>query len=167
MSLRLILIGLAALAIISAVGGTILAAKAHLDGLNDQITQQQEQIAVLEIDNAKLSISNESLEKEAARKSEEMKEAFAEITRLRKADAESQVRLNEIETFLRDQERAKRLQTIRNSRRASLLLRLQNKQIKCWVENFDRFDGKCIRGRWIIDGERFVPLGENIERDNS
>ena len=161
MGIRLILIGLAALAIISAVGGTILAAKAHLDGLNEQITQQQEQIAVLEIDNAKLAISNESLEKEAARKSEEMKEAFAEITRLRKADAESQVRLNEIETFLRDQERAKRLQTIRNSRRASLLLRLQNKQIKCWVENFDRFDGKCIRGRWVIDGERFVPLKES------
>lgn len=163
MSIRLILIGLAALAIISAVGGTILAAKAHLDGLNEQITQQQEQIAVLEIDNAKFAISNESLEKEAARKSEEMKEAFAEITRLRKADAESQVRLNEVETFLRDQERAKRLQTIRNSRRASLLLRLQNKQIKCWVENFDRFDGKCIRGRWIIDGERFVPLEKNTE----
>lgn len=163
MSIRLILIGLAALAIISAVGGTILAAKAHLDGLNEQITQQQEQIAVLEIDNAKFAISNESLEKEAARKSEEMKEAFAEITRLRKADAESQVRLNEVETFLRDQERAKRLQTIRNSRRASLLLRLQNKQIKCWVENFDRFDGKCIRGRWVIDGERFVPLRGNTE----
>lgn len=163
MSIKLILIGLAALAIISTVGGTIYAAKSYVDGLNDQITQQQEQIAVLEIDNAKLAISNESLEKEAARKSEEMKEAFAEITRLRKADAESEVRLNEIETLLRDQERAKRLQTIRNSRKASLLLRLTNKNIKCYVENFDRFDGKCIRGRWIIDGERFVPLEEKTE----
>ena len=160
MSLRLILIGLAALAIISAVGGTIYAAKSYVDGLNEQITQQQEQIAVLEIDKAKLEISNESLENEITRKSDEMKEAFAEITRLRKADAESETRLNGIETLLRDQERAKRLQTIRNSRRASLLLRLQNKQIKCWVENFDRFDGKCIRGRWVIDGERFVPLKE-------
>ena len=65
------------------------------------------------------------------------------------------------------QDRAKRLQTIRNSRRASLLLRLQNKSIKCWVENFDRFDGKCIRGKWVIDGERFVPLGGNTEGDNS
>ncbi|KKN39774.1 hypothetical protein LCGC14_0740140 [marine sediment metagenome] len=163
MSLRLILIGLAALAIISAVGGTIYAAKSYVDGLNEQITQQQEQIAVLEIDKAKLEISNESLENEITRKSDEMKEAFAEITRLRKADAESETRLNGIETLLRDQERAKRLQTIRNSRRASLLLRLQNKQIKCWVENFDRFDGKCIRGKWVIDGERFVPLEENTQ----
>ncbi|KKK86235.1 hypothetical protein LCGC14_2765280, partial [marine sediment metagenome] len=160
MSIKLILIGLAALAIISAVGGTIYAAKSYVDGLNEQITQQQEQIAVLEIDKAKLEISNVSLENEIARKSDEMKEAFAEITRLRKADAESEARLNEIETLLRDQERAKRVQTIRNSRRASLLLRLQNKQIKCWVENFDRFDGKCIRGKWVIDGERFVPLEE-------
>ena len=163
MSIKLILIGLAALAIISAVGGTIYAAKSYVDGLNEQITQQQEQIAVLEIDKAKLEISNVSLENEIARKSDEMKEAFAEITRLRKADAESEARLNEIETLLRDQERAKRVQTIRNSRRASLLLRLQNKQIKCWVENFDRFDGKCIRGKWVIDGERFVPLEETTE----
>jgi len=160
MSIKLILIGLAALAIISAIGGTIYAAKSYVDGLNEQITQQQEQIAVLEIDNAKLAISNESLENEITRKSDEMKEAFAEITRLRKSDAESETRLNEIETLLRDQDRAKRLQTIRNSRRASLLLRLQNKQIKCWVENFDQFDGKCIRGKWVIDGERFVPLEE-------
>lgn len=160
MSLRLILIGLAVLAIVTTIGGVIYAAKDYVDGLNEQITQQQEQIAGLEIDNAKLAISNESLENEITRKSDEMKEAFAEITRLRKADAESETRLNGIETLLRDQERAKRLQTIRNSRRASLLLRLQNKQIKCWVENFDRFDGKCIRGRWVIDGERFVPLKE-------
>jgi len=160
MSIRLILIGLAALAIISAVGGTIYAAQAYVTGLNDQITQQQEQIAGLEIDNAKLDISNKSLEGEIARKSDEMKEAFAEITRLRKSDAESETRLNGIETLLRDQDRAKRVQAIRNSRRASLLLRLQNKQIKCWVENFDRFDGKCIRGKWVIDGERFVPLEE-------
>lgn len=158
MSIRLILIGLAALAIVTAIGGVIYAAESYVSGLNEQITQQQEQIAVLEIDNAKFAISNESLENEITRKSDEMKEAFAEITRLRKADAESEVRLNGIETLLRDQERAKRLQTIRNSRRASLLLRLQNKSIKCWVENFDRFDGKCIRGKWVIDGERFVPL---------
>ena len=163
MSIRLILFGLAALAIITAIGGTIYAAKSHLDGLNEQITQQQEQIAVLEIDKAKLEISNISLENEITRKSDEMKEAFAEITRLRKSDAESETRLNEIEILLRDQDRAKRIQTIRNSRRASLLLRLQNKSIKCWVENFDRFDGKCIRGKWVIDGERFVPLKGNTE----
>ena len=163
MSLRLILIGAMILAIVTTIGGTIYAAKSHLDGLNQKITEQQEQIAVLEIDKAKLEISNVSLENEITRKSNEMKEAFAEITRLRKSDAESETRLNGIETLLRDQERAKRLQTIRNSRRASLLLRLQNKQIKCLVENFDRFDGKCIRGKWVIDGERFVP----VEGDNS
>ena len=163
MSLRLILISLAALAIITAIGGTIYAAKSYVDGLNGTITQQQEQIAVLVIDKAKLEISNESLENEITRKSDEMKEAFAEITRLRKADAESDVRLNEIETLLRDQERAKRLQAIRNSRKASLLLRLTNKNIKCYIENFDRFDGKCIRGKWVVDGDRFVPLAENKE----
>lgn len=163
MSIRLILIGLAVLAIITAVSGTIYAAKSYVDGLNETITQQQEQIAVLKIDNAKLAISNESLESEITRKSDEMKEAFAEITRLRKSDAESETRLNNIEIMLRDQERAKRLQTIRNSRKASLLLRLTNKNIKCYIENFDRFDGKCIRGKFVPTGERFVPLDENSE----
>jgi len=157
-SLKYILIGLAALAIISAIGGTILAAKAYVDGLNETITQQQEQIAVLEIDKVKLAVSNESLENEISRKATETKEAFEEITRLRIADAEADARYNKIETLLRDQERAKRLQTIRNSRKASLLLRLTNKNIRCYVENFDRFDGKCIRGKWVINGERFVPV---------
>lgn len=163
MSLKFILIGLAALAIISAIGGTIVAAKSYVDGLNKQITQQQEQIAGLEIDKSKLEISNNSLENELSRKTEETKAAFDEISRLRKADTESQTRLNEIEKTLRDQERTERLNNIRNSRKTSLLLRLMDKQVKCYTENFDRFDGKCIRGNFVNDGERLVPLEENSE----
>lgn len=148
MSIRLILIGLAALAIVSAIGGTIMAAKSYVNGLNETITEQQEQIAGLEIDKAKLSISNESLENEITRKSNETKEAFEEITRLRIVDIESNSRLNQVETKLRDQERAKRITIIRNSRKASLLLRLTNKAIKCYIENFDQFNGKCVNGQW-------------------
>ena len=146
--LKFILIGLAALAIVAAIGGTIVAAKAYVQGLNDTITLQQEQIAGLEIDNVKLSISNESLESLILRKSQETKEAFEEITRLRILDAEADRRLHEIQVMLRDQDRAKRIDVIRNSRKASLLLRITNKNIKCWVEKFDRFNGKCVSGQW-------------------
>ncbi len=157
MSLRLIIIGIVALTIVTAVGGTIYAAKAHLDGLNATITSQQEQIAGLTTDLAMALASNESLQRENDRKAEESKGVREELERLRKSDAESQERLTEIQRKLRSAEEIKRRKAIRNSRKASLLLRLVNKDIKCQIENFDRVDGKCVRGRWVETGKRLVP----------
>lgn len=157
---KLIIIGLLFAGVVTAIGGTIYAAKAHLDGLNATITSQQEQIAGLVIDNSLLTASNESLVRENTRKAEESKVIREELAQIRKADSESQTRLLEITRKLRSVEEAKRREDIRNSRKASLLLRLVNKAIKCQIENFDRVDGKCVRGRWVITGERFVPKVE-------
>ena len=157
MSLKFILIGLVALAITTAIGGVIYAAKAHLDGLNVTITSQQEQIAGLTLDLSMTKASNESLKRENARKAEESKDVREELNRLRKSDAESQNRLTKIQKELRSVENVKRREAIRNSRKASLLLRLVNKAIKCQIENFDKVNGKCIRGRWVETGKRLVP----------
>lgn len=157
MGLKFILIGLVALAITTAIGGVIYAAKAHLDGLNATITSQQEQIAGLTLDLSMTKASNESLKRENDRKADESKDVREELNRLRKSDAESQNRLTKIQKELRSVENVKRREAIRNSRKASLLLRLVNKAIKCQIENFDKVNGKCIRGRWVETGKRLVP----------
>lgn len=145
---KLILIGLAALFIVTAVGGTIWAFKSHVDSLNEKITKQQEQIAGLEIDKKKLEISNKSLSNENARKAEEAMVIREELDRFRQVDKESKERLADVERKLRDYENVRRHQAIRDSEKASLLLRLINLDIKCQVENFMRVDGRCIRGVW-------------------
>ena len=153
--LKWILVGLAALAIVATVGGVIYAYKSHVDGLNETITQQQEQIAGLEIDNQALRVSNESLEMEISRRVNESEQIRQELTRLREIDAISRDRLAQVERQLRDFERQDRIQGIRESRRAGLLLRMINRDVECYVENFENFDGECISGRFVPTGERF------------
>ena len=157
MGIRFIIIALAALFIVTAVGGAIYSAKSYVEGLNEQITAQQEQIAGLEIDKEKLEISNKSLVAENNRKAEESREAREEITRLRNVDIESQKRLNKIEAKLRSQKEIKRRNVIRNSRKAGLLIKLMNRATRCYIENFERVDGKCIRGKFVETGKRLVP----------
>ncbi len=163
-SLKIIILIVIVVAVASAVGGFFLYHKSIISDLNDVIAEKQEiisvqkeQIAGLIIDTERLKFSNSSLESEIKRKSDETKEAFAEITRLRVKDAQSAVRLNDIESMLRDRNRMDRLQAIRETRKSSLLLRLMDRNIKCYAENFDKVDGKCIRGKWVPTGERFLP----------
>ena len=145
--IKMILFGLGAIAI----AGTIYAAKSYVDGLNNKITEQQEIIAGQQIDIEQLKISNQSLEDSIRHKVEEATAAREELDRLRQVDAESKQRLVEIERKLRDATEVKRKENIRKSRKASLLLRLVNEDIKCQLENFGRIDGACIRGKWKID----------------
>lgn len=166
MNIKFIIIGLAALFIVAAVGGTIYAVQSHIEGLNEKITEQQEQIAGLEIDKKKLEISNESLKKENDRKAEEAASIRAELEKFRKVDAASKQRLLEVERKLRDYENVKRHEAIRQSRKASLLLRLINADIKCQIENFDRVDGKCIRGKFVVDDGRLVEESGTTKETN-
>lgn len=163
-SFKLIILIIIVVAVSSAIGGFFLYHKSIISDLNDIIADKQEiisvqkeQIAGLFIDRERLQGSNDSLEAEINRKSDETKEAFAEISRLRVKDAQSSIRLNEIERILRDRNRMDRLDAIRATRKASLLLRLMDKNVKCYTDNFDKVDGKCIRGKWVPTGERFVP----------
>ncbi len=158
MPIKYIIIGIVVLVITTTVGGTIYAVKSHIEGLGETITEQQEQIAGLEIDKTKLEVSNASLDEALSRKIEEAKQIQEEITTLRKVDAESQERMIEITRKLRDKEEVERREKAR-AKKAGLILRLMDAQAKCWVENFDRKNGKCVRGRWVKEGGRLVPKG--------
>lgn len=164
LGLKIAIVTIIIAVISAAVGGFFLYQRSIVSGLEDQIAEKQkiintqkEQIAGLIIDTEKLKTSNSSLESEIKRKSDETKDVFAEIQRLRKKDIESAGRLRQIEGRLRNSNRLKRVDALRTSRRASLLLRLQNNNIRCYAENFNKVKGRCIRGKWVDDGTRLVP----------
>ena len=163
MFIKLMIMAVVIVAVLTAIGGFYAYQKSLMNDLQDIIENKdqeihvlQEQIAGLEIDVLQLETSNQSLVSEIDRKAAETRETIEELTILRLRDAESQTRLNEFETKLRDQERLDRVEAIRSSRKASLLLRLMDRSIKCYVENFDRVgEGKCISGKFVPNGERF------------
>lgn len=160
---KLMIMAVVIVAVLAAIGGFYAYQKSIVNDLQDIIENKdqeihvlQEQIAGLEIDVLQLKISNQSLVGEIDRKAAETQEAYEEIATLRASDAESQVRLNEFETKLRDRERLERVENIRLSRKVSLLLRLMDRSVKCYVENFDRVgEGKCVSGKFVPNGERF------------
>jgi len=164
LGLKMMIAGIIISVIGAAVGGFFLYQKSVVSDLQEIIDEKdallferQERISGLIIDNGNLATSVNSLEIEIGRKSEETKDVFAEITRLREKDTQSTIRLNEVENILRDRTRMDAVQSIRETRKSSLLLRLMDKNIKCYAENFEKVDGKCIRGKWIPSGERLVP----------
>lgn len=160
---KLMIMAIAIVAVLAAIGGFYAYQKSLISDLqgiietkDQEIRVLQEQIAGLEIDVLQLETSNQSLVSEIDRKAAETQEAYEEIATLRASDAASQTRLNEVETKLRDRERLERIEAIRLSKKASLLLRIMDKNIKCYVENFDRVgEGKCTSGKFVPNGERF------------
>lgn len=173
MGIRLIIIGVIIAAIMAAVGGFFLYQKSIVNDLeaiivlkDQEIHTLREQVAGLEIDNIQLKISNQAMVEEIDRKVSETKEAYAEIAKLNAADAASRERLNQVETLLTDKARASKLDRIRNSRKASLLLRLLDREIKCYIENFHRVgEGRCIAGKFVPTGERFDGKEITNEKD--
>lgn len=167
--LKIAIVAIIIATISAGIGGFWLYQKSIINGLNDKITEQgktitklQEKNASLILDKQKLEASNASLESEINRKATETKEAYGEITRLRAKDIESASRIQDIQKQLRDKVMLQRHEAVRNSRKASLLINLINKSIACYAENFDKVDGKCIRGKWVPDGGRLVPVAPPV-----
>lgn len=130
------------------------------------VANLREEIATLQINNEKLSISNQSMQQEIERRAEETKNAYAEIERLSQANEASRTRLSAIQKKLRNTEKLKQADKIRNSRKADLLIKLMDKNVECYLENFDKVDGECIRGKWVSKGARAVPkiTPEDLEK---
>lgn len=145
------------------VGGFWLYQKNLVSNLRSEIAKKEQEIVVLKVDNEKLKISNESLEKEIQRKNEETKAAYEEILRLEKSDADSRKRLTSIEQKLRDSERKKKSEEIRNSKKIESALKTLDINTKCFIENFNRVDGECVNGKWIISTTPKVPSLSDIE----
>lgn len=148
--MRLAIIGIVILVITTSIGGFFLYQKSIVNALQEKVNQQAAEITVLKEDKIKLETSNKTLESEISRKATETKEVYAELSALREADATSKTRLKEIEAKLNDKERLDRITAVRLSRKASLLLRIMDRNVKCYIENFSRIDGKCVAGRFIL-----------------
>lgn len=125
---------------------------------DNMITVLQDNIVQLEVDKKLLSTSNTSLEQEIDKRLREIKDITAENERFREADREALTVVADLRKKLNSDERRKRIEKIRNSRGASLLLRKANRQADCGWSNFDRLDGRCIEGVFVLNGERLVPL---------
>lgn len=151
-----VLLGIAALTISAIVGGFWMYQRSIVTGLEKQVaTKQQEvdtlkeQVAGLMIDNEMLRISNTSLSNELERRVNELQQVFAEMERINRLRDESAARIAEMESIIRDEERNERIAAIRESERASLLLRFQNLNIQCFIDNFSNPNGRCVQGRFI------------------
>lgn len=149
--------GIAALIVVAAVGGFFAYQRSIVSSLENTIKEKEaeigtlkEQVAGLIIDNEKLKTSNDSLEKEIDRRAAEVLKVYEDLDKLRREDTASRSRLIELERKVADQERVKQLDRIRESRKASLLLKIINDNIKCEVANFEKVGlGKCVNGRFV------------------
>lgn len=145
------------IAIAAVVAGFWFYQRSIVSNLEDKIAEKDRkieelnvEITGLRIDNERLTLSNQSLERERERLVEDaatIREEIEEVNRLRD---ESQQRLNEFEQKQRDTERQERIKAIREGERASLLLGIINRNLDCFVDNFERTDGTCINGEFRV-----------------
>ena len=163
---KFIIMGVAALAITTAVGGFFLYQRSIVSGLNDQIVTLEntvrEKDSIIQgqrLDMQKLELSNASLEQTIERQERERENWLMVLEESQRSNQASQERLLELEKRLTDQDRQNRIEAIRNSRKASLLLRIVNRNIECEIENFSNpAGGRCVSGRWI-------PNQNNVEQE--
>lgn len=125
---------------------------------DNMITALQGNVTQLETDKALLTTSNGSLSAEVDRRLAENQQIIRENERFRSVDEQSATEMAELRRRLESKEREERIKKIISGRAASLLLRKANSQAKCEWLSFDRFDGRCIEGTFVLTGERLVPL---------
>lgn len=154
--------GIGSLIMIAAVSGFFFYQRSIVSSLektiqekDTEITLLQEQVSGLVIDKEKLTQSNTSLEKEIDRRIQEVQKVYDDLAKLQKEDQVSQTRIVELERKVNNQERIEQLDRIRESRKASLLLRIINNNIECEIENWERVGlGKCVNGQFRpVSGE--------------
>lgn len=154
--------GIGSLIMIAAVSGFFFYQRSIVSSLektiqekDKEITLLQEQVSGLVIDKEKLTQSNTSLEKEIDRRIQEVQKVYDDLAKLQKEDQVSQTRIVELERKVNNQERIEQLDRIRESRKASLLLRIINNNIECEIENWERVGlGKCVNGQFRpVSGE--------------
>ena len=161
--LRLALLG----AVLAAVAGAVFKVTSFLHEKDRMIQERDQQIANLNaqvtglrIDAERLKQSNTSLEGEVAKKSDELARAELEARKISIIDQASSRRLGELERKLNDQERIAKIERLRRSRRAELVLKTVNRSAECELENFFRTGGQCKSGQWVADGARLSPRVE-------
>jgi hypothetical protein len=143
------------------IGGFWLYQKDLVDGLQDKVTSQQEQIAgvIAERDTYKGNFIQ--AQNQIVTQQQEFNKAIQELAVLRSKDQVSQTKLEEYQRLLNDDKNKGRVAALL-SKKTSLTISLIDKQIDCETRNFYNTDGKCIRGEYIKDGTRLVPVAPNV-----
>ena len=139
------------------VGGFWLYQRDLVKGLQDKVTSQQEQIAgvTAERDTANgnlLVASNQIITQQ-----KEFNKAIEELAILRASDSVAKAKLEEEQRLLNDEKNKSRVAAVLN-KKADLTIDLIDKQIACETKNFYNTDGKCVRGEYVKDGARLVPV---------
>jgi len=125
-----------------------------VNSLQAKILVRDNQIVILQAKNDALESTNQSLEAKVALKVEEALNVRIELAEFRAIDKVTQKTVSEMEKKLNDHKYTGRLKDIRNSKKASLLLRFANKNVKCFSENIEE-QGTCVMGsfREVKDDE--------------
>jgi predicted RNase H-like nuclease (RuvC/YqgF family) len=150
--------------ILAIIAGVIFKVTSYLHEKDRMVQDRDQQILDLRtkvegmrLDNDRLKQSVSSLEMDVARKREELAQAQREAQRLSFTDQASNKRLADLERKLNDQERMAKIERLKTSRHAELVLKTVNTSAKCEIENFFRTGGQCKNGKWVLEGERLVP----------
>lgn len=135
-----------------AIVGTLIAGIGLYTYHSITVAALKSQIAELTVKNTTLATENNalkdektSLKAEIVKKNEEAIDIRVELATFRAKDAQTQRQVADLEKQLKDSHFNQRIQTIRDNRKASLLLDYANMNVKCEMENFER-EGKCVRG---------------------
>lgn len=112
------------------------------------ISKLEEQIAASIIDKNNLILSNKSYESYIATLQSSIERVIAETQAIIQSDAEYEAKINAMEKAIADKVRNDRIEAIRNGRKSELLLNYINKNVECYIENFDKYNGTCIQGVW-------------------
>jgi len=117
----------------------------HLDA---QLLQAEAKATALAADNAKLSVSNTSLEAAIAQKDQIQKDMLKELSNIRNKDAVLQKQLAEQQKNLESVAHNAKLDKIRsNDKGAKHLLDVINNNVACQTAHFGE-DGVCSDGTW-------------------
>lgn len=137
-----------------AIIGVILAGVGIFTYHTVTVASLQSQIAELTIKQTTLTTENNVLKEEKSllqneivKKNEEAVQIRVELEKLRFIDAQTQLQVAELEKKMNNREFNERIQSIRDSRKASLLLNIANKNVECEIENFER-EGQCVNGNF-------------------
>lgn len=140
---------IAIIAIISVtVGGFFAYQRSIINSLENRIQSLQIENENLKSEIQALVLENSSLKNLVDKKEKEKQQVIKEYEKLSKLVNESQKRIEDLRKKLADKERNERIRNILKSRKRDLLLKYLNKNVECWIENFERTDGRCVAGKW-------------------
>lgn len=139
---------LIALAVVTMIGGVITAGSMYLNGLNDKISDQALEISDLGKENLGLSVNLATTQGKLDRKDDELKSTIKTYELRKSFTAEMNDKIIETQRLVDSEKRKSQLDSLKQSRRVELLLKVINKSARCEWENFES-EGICKGGKFV------------------